>query len=156
MWRTVIFIICLSAILMALRMEAAWLVSLAILILLLLSGFALMFRGKLPQNLVPMLIALIVGPCIFMVILRALLTELAASWPAGLSGLPLLVVVLLLMTGSFLYVRSKIVGWRKSRELQGHTNEREFVLPANHKEGNEAWPDVERDQVSSEVFAQED
>lgn len=155
MSRTVIFIVCFTGILMALRLAATWLTSLAILTLLLLSGFSLMFRGKLPRDLVPMLIALILGPCIVTVILRALLAELTANWPGALSGMPLLLVMIVLMTASFLYVRGRIVRARKTREPQGQTSERQMILPASYEEGFEA-AEVERDQASPKILAQED
>jgi len=143
---------------MLLHIDASWLISLAVLTLLLVSGFALMFKGKLPRDLVPMLISLIVGPCVVTLIIRLLLAELATSWPRSLGGPPLLLVilVLVLMTASFLYVRGKVVGTQKTRELQGHTNERQMMLPANYNEGIEAGARGERDQTSSEDLAPED
>ena len=156
MSRTVLFIVCVAGILIALGLDAIWLTSLATLTLLLLIGFYLIFRGKLPRDAVPMLIALIIGPCFVAVILRALLTELTANWPGILSGVPLLLVMIFLMTVSFLYVRGKIVRFRKAKALQGHTNERQMILPASYDERFEAGIEVERDQFSSKVVAQED
>jgi hypothetical protein len=143
MRRTVILIAGICGLLLTLNIDVSWLIGLSALTLLVASGLSLIFRAKAPKDVLAMLLVLVFGPYVVAMLARSLLGEFMANLPGAPSSLSAILVLLVLMTISFLYVRHRILGRRRS-DKQLHTNERQPLLPAG-KEEAEPIPDNERD-----------
>lgn len=134
--RTVLSLVIISGVLLAFQIEIYGLIAVAILLLFMAGAFSYMLRGKLPKNFWLLLAELIFGPPFISCLVMLLLRQPRSAFDSVLSGTLALIVLLVLMVGSFLYVRSKIVA-RKNHKEHLHTNERRPILPVHEENESE-------------------
>lgn len=134
MWK-VAFVIILG-ILLALGIDISALVGLIAFLLILLGAFSLLFRGRFPDHFLSSLIGLLIGPFLLCCAIKALWGQGWGFLGSIFSSTTATLILLVLMAGSFLYVRARLAHKEGEGKKQLHTNERQPVFPADgHDEG---------------------
>ena len=101
------------------------------------SASSYMFRGKFPEHFFSLLIGLLIGPLLLCCVFKASLTQFGNLSGFGLSCTTLVIVLLTLMTVSFLYVRARLRAGRQHNQRELHTNERQPLPPAPYEDEEE-------------------
>lgn len=129
--------IIISGLLLAFNMPAYGFIGPMLLLLIIAAGLSNIIKKKLPPNFLPAFAGLIIGPVLVCYLARALFCHFRNIFGANSSSLISVLVLLLLMTISFLYVRSRIKHSKSNQTKQLHTNERRPVLPVQNEHERE-------------------
>src|SRR5689334_17148443 len=97
--------------------------------------FSVVLHKKPLRYLISVLLGLIIGPVVVCCLTRLFLASLRGNMGAGFPGFNASLLLLLLMTISFFYVRHRLLARSKHEAKDLQTNERRPVLPpASHDE----------------------
>ncbi|HXG65141.1 MAG TPA: hypothetical protein VNO70_08530 [Blastocatellia bacterium] len=128
-------LIILLGLLLALNAGGAGLLGLFVFLFIIGSAFSVLLHKKPVSYFIGVLLGLIIGPVIVCCILRRLFAALHGTLGAGPGNLSTALLLLLLMTACFLYVRRRILGGTKHESKELQTNEQRPMLPpANESE----------------------
>ena len=129
-----IALIIFIGLLLALNIHSVGLLGLFVGLFIIKAAFSVVLHKNPISHFIRMLLALIIGPVIVCCVIRMLLASLRGQWGAGSGSLATALLLLFLMTVSFLYVRHQILGRSKHEAKELQTNERRPLLPPHTDE----------------------
>jgi phosphoglycerol transferase MdoB-like AlkP superfamily enzyme len=129
--------IILCGLLLALYFGVGGLIGLVAWLFIIVSAFSLLLRGKFPSHFISLLFWLLIGPVLICCLIRALFSHSGGILGLVFSSVPATLILLILMTISFLYVRARLTHLKSNEGKQLHTNERRPVLPAPNEHDGE-------------------
>jgi hypothetical protein len=136
MSKGVLGFVILLGLLLAVDIRVREIVGIAALLLIIGAALTSIGTGKIPRNVLPLLVLVIIGPMFVCCLTKALFAEFPSFFnPTGNGLLPILILAGL-MTTSFLYVRARLRAGRQHHQRELHTNERQPLPPAPY-EGEE-------------------
>jgi hypothetical protein len=135
--RIVFSFIILFGLLLALNLGVSGLIGLLAWLFIIVGAFSLLLRGKLPSHFVSLLFWLLIGPILVCCLIRALFSHSGGILGSSFDSIPAILILLILMTISFLYVRARLTHLKSNEGKQLHTNERRPVLPSHDEHDGE-------------------
>jgi hypothetical protein len=137
MYRIVLGLVIILGLLLAFNVPVSGLIGPLVVLLIMASALSCILRGKLPRHFWAMVASLIIGPLLLCCLIKALLTRFENIPGLGLSRTTFVLVLLILMTISFLYVRARLYAGRRHNQRELHTSERQPVLPSHDEHEGE-------------------
>lgn len=129
--------IILTGLLLAFNISVQRFTTLMAFLLIVGAVFSLIVRRKLPHNFLATLAGLIIGPLLICCLIRTLFSHSEGILGIGFGSISATLILLILMTISFLYVRNRMNHSKSNQGNQLHTNERRPVLPAHYEHERE-------------------
>jgi hypothetical protein len=131
--KLIFVLILLLGLLLALHFSIGAIVGLLFWLFLITGIFSRLFRGKFPHNFFLGLLGILIGPVLICCLINLLLYNLPEIFASGFGSATSAIVLLILMTASFLYVRRRILGTQSHGTKDLQTNERRPLLPSHHE-----------------------
>jgi hypothetical protein len=135
--RIVLGFIILFGVLLALNFGVSGLIGLVAWLFIIVGAFSLLLRGKLPSHFISLLFWLLIGPILVCCLIRALPGHFRGILGSSFGNIPAILILLILMTISFLYVRARLTHLKSNEGKQLHPNERRPVLPTHDEHDGE-------------------